>query len=134
MASGRQFVSWIHETDFCRAVDWLIHRDEVSGIVNVAAPNPLTNAEMMRVMRRLCGAPFGLPAAEWMLEVGAFFLRTETELIIKSRRVVPGRLMEDGFDFKFVEFSDAAGDLLGRRNAARNKIDDPQGRSGFETG
>jgi uncharacterized protein (TIGR01777 family) len=111
MGSGRQFVSWIHSEDFCRAVEWLIARDDLSGPVNLAAPNPLPNREMMRLLREACGAPFGLPATEWMLEVGAFFLRTETELILKSRRVVPGRLLASGFQFKFPKLDEALKDL-----------------------
>ena len=112
MGSGRQFVSWMHQEDFCRAVEWLIAHDELSGPVNFAAPNPLPNVEMMRTFRELCGVPFGLPATEWMLEIGAFFLRTETELIIKSRRVVPGRLLASGFEFRFPQFRGAVAELL----------------------
>lgn len=101
MGTGRQFVSWLHQTDFCRAVEWLIAHEEVSGPVNIAAPIPLPNAEMMRLFRELSGVPFGLPATEWMLEIGAFILRTETELILKSRRVIPGKLLGGGFEFHF---------------------------------
>ena len=111
MASGRQYVSWIHEEDFCRAVEWLIAHEELNGPINLAAPNPLTNAEMMRLVRKTCGAPLGLPATQWMLEVGAFFLRTETELIIKSRRVVPGKLLASGFQFHFPQLENALRDL-----------------------
>lgn len=107
MGTGKQFVSWLHEEDFCRAAEWLIHHEEVRGPVNVAAPNPVTNAEMMRLFRELTGRPFGLPAAEWMLEIGAFFLRTETELILKSRRVIPGRLLAGGFEFHFPTMREA---------------------------
>ena len=114
MASGKQYVSWIHESDFCRAVDWLIDHGEFTGPVNLAAPNPVMNSEMMATVRELCGVPFGLPAAAWMLEVGAFFLRTETELIIKSRRVVPGRLLAGGFQFQFTRMRDAMANLLAR--------------------
>ncbi len=111
MGTGRQFVSWIHEEDFCRAVEWLVDHEDLSGPINLAAPNPLTNAEMMRLVRKACGAPFGLPATEWMLEIGAFFLRTETELIIKSRRVVPGKLLASGFQFHFPNLEDALRNL-----------------------
>jgi uncharacterized protein (TIGR01777 family) len=114
LASGKQYVSWIHETDFCRAIDSLIEHDEINGPVNVAAPNPVTNREMMATVRELCGAPFGLPASNWMLEVGAYFLRTETELIIKSRRVMPGRLLSNGFEFRFPELRVALEDLCQR--------------------
>jgi uncharacterized protein (TIGR01777 family) len=100
LAGGRQFVSWIHEEDFCRAVQWLIEHETLSGPVNLAAPNPVPNAEFMAAIRKACGMPFGLPASLWMLEIGAFFLRTETELVIKSRRVVPGKLLASGFAFR----------------------------------
>jgi NAD dependent epimerase/dehydratase family enzyme len=111
---GRQFMSWIHEADFVAAVRWLIDREDVDGVVNLASPNPLPNAEFMRILRKASGAPIGLPATKWMLEIGAAFMRTETELILKSRRVVPTRLLERGFSFKFPTFEDAAGDLWRR--------------------
>jgi len=111
MGTGRQFVSWIHQTDFCRAVDWIIAREDLDGPINIAAPNPVSNAEMLKIVRAACGVPFGLPAAEWMLEFGAFFLRTETELIIKSRRVVPRRLLESGFQFQYPRLREAVEDL-----------------------
>jgi uncharacterized protein len=95
-------------------VSWL-HK-ELVGPANVCAPNPLPNAEMMKVFREVCGAPFGLPATEWMLEIGAFFLRTETELIFKSHRVVPGCLVETGFQFRFPFFKNALEDLLAKRD------------------
>ncbi len=113
MAGGEQFVSWIHHADFSRAIDWLIEQPTLSGCVNLAAPNPLPNHGMMRVLRRVCRAPFslGLPAPRWLLEVGTFFLRTETELVVKSRRVVPDRLLRSGFRFRFEEFEKACLDL-----------------------
>jgi len=109
--AGRQFMSWVHHEDFVAAVRWLIDRNDIDGVVNVASPNPLPNAEFMRLLREACGVSFGLPAHEWMLEIGAVFMRTETELILKSRRVVPGRLLEHGFQFKFPAWNDAARDL-----------------------
>ena len=111
MGDGRQFVSWIHERDFCRAIEWLITHDKFSGVVNLAAPNPVTNAELMRTFRDICRRPIGLPAAKWMLEIGALVLRTETELIIKSRRVIPRRLTESGFSFCFPALRPALEDL-----------------------
>lgn len=110
---GRQYVSWIHERDFVRAVAWLIDHD-VSGPVNLAAPNPLPNAEFMRTLRQAWGTRVGLPASRWMLEVGAFLMRTETELVLKSRRVVPKRLLDAGFAFEFPAWDAAAADLVGR--------------------
>jgi len=117
--SGRQFVSWIHYEDFVAAVRWLIERSDIDGAVNLASPHPLPNAEFMRILRDACGVPFGLPAGDWMLEIGAVFMRTETELILKSRRVVPQRLIECGFTFKFPSWSDAAADLCDQWKAAR---------------
>lgn len=108
---GRQFVSWIHETDFISAIRWIIEHDTVSGPVNLAAPDPLPNADFMRALREAWGIRIGLPAMKWMLEIGAIFLRTETELILKSRRVVPGRLTENGFTFQFPAWPEAARDL-----------------------
>jgi uncharacterized protein (TIGR01777 family) len=113
MGSGDQYVSWIHEVDFCRAVERLITDASLSGPVNLAAPNPLPNREMMRILREAYHRPVGLPAAQWMLEVGAFFLRTETELIIKSRRVVSERLAAAGFEFEYPCFVDAVRQLGG---------------------
>ena len=114
MGSGKQYVSWIHESDFCRAIDWILERDDFAGVVNIAAPNPVTNAEMMRLLREAVGAPFGLPAYEWMLHIGAFVLRTEVELMIKSRRVVPKRLIESGFQFEFPTMQEAFAELTRR--------------------
>ena len=112
--NGRQYISWIHEEDFVRAVYWLINRGEFEGAVNLAAPGPLPNAEFMRVLRQAWGMRFGLPATDWMLEIGARFLRTETELILKSRRVVPRKLPESGFTFLFPDWPEAARELCGR--------------------
>lgn len=108
---GGQYVSWIHHTDFGRAADFLIRREDISGPVNLASPNPVPNREFMAGLRRAWGAPFGLPAPAPLLAIGALFLRTETELILKSRRVVPGRLLESGFKFEFPEWPSAARNL-----------------------
>jgi uncharacterized protein (TIGR01777 family) len=118
--SGKQFMSWIHETDFVRAIEYLIAHEEFAGAVNVAAPGPLPNAEFMQALRQAWGIGFGLPATRWMLEIGVVVLRTETELILKSRRVIPGRLVTSGFRFQFPEWRSAARDLVGRwRNQAK---------------
>jgi uncharacterized protein (TIGR01777 family) len=119
---GRQFMSWIHHEDFIAAVCWLIDRDDVEGAVNLASPNPLPNAEFMQILREACGVRLGLPAREWMLEIGAVFMRTETELILKSRRVVPAKLLEHGFKFKYPYWRDAALDLYRQSSAARDQV------------
>ena len=112
--SGRQFVSWVHETDFVNAVRWLVEREHLSGPVNIAAPNPLPYASFMRTLRRAAGVPIGLPATEWMLKLGAVVMRTDVELILKSRRVIATRLMNDGFEFQFRDWQSAAADLVAR--------------------
>jgi uncharacterized protein (TIGR01777 family) len=111
---GKEFVSWIHDEDFVHSVDWLIQHEDLSGPVNLAAPNPIPNAEFMQTMRKVWGVPVGLPAAEWMLELGAFVLRSETELMLKSRRVIPTRLLQSGFTFRFPAWATAASDLCAR--------------------
>jgi uncharacterized protein (TIGR01777 family) len=112
--SGKQFVSWIHDHDFLRSLDYLIDNEEFDGPMNIASPNPLPNKEFMSALRKVWGTKVGLPAGSWMLELGALFLRSETELILKSRRVVPGRLLASGFQFDFPDWSTAARDLVSR--------------------
>ena len=112
--SGRQYVSWIHDQDFVQSILWLIEHDELDGAVNLTSPNPLRNDQFMNALRKAWGIRIGLPAADWMLEIGAFLLRTETELILKSRRVAPGKLLESGFAFHFPDWNDAARDLCER--------------------
>ena len=114
IAGGRQYISWIHEADFGRSVEWLIDRDDFSGPVNLASPNQIPQREMMRIIRRELGVPFGLPATRRMLEVAAFIHRTEAELIIKSRRVAPARLLAAGFQFRFPRMEDAVREIEGR--------------------
>ena len=113
-SSGEQFISWIHEVDFVRIIQMLIDNPDFFGVVNVCSPGALPNAQFMRELRHACGVRIGLPASKWMLEVGAFFLRTETELILKSRRVAPRRLLDSGFEFKFPRWREAAADLCQR--------------------
>ncbi|HLJ56489.1 MAG TPA: TIGR01777 family oxidoreductase [Chthonomonadaceae bacterium] len=112
--SGRQYVSWIHEADFVRAVAWIIAHERVAGPINLAAPNPVPNAEFMRAIREAWGQRRGLPAPEWLLEVGALFLGTETELVLKSRRVVPRLLLDAGFRFAYPDWPEAAQELCDR--------------------
>lgn len=108
---GKQYVSWIHDADFCGCIDHLISDETLSGPVNVASPNPLPNSQFMSTLRDALGVKLGLPAAKWMLEIGAVFMKTETELLLKSRRVVPGRLLSAGYKFKFPKWQDACCDL-----------------------
>ncbi len=112
LGSGRQFVSWIHEADFARAVEFLIDREEMEGPVNLAAPNPLPNREFMETLRDAWEMPNGFPAPSLLVELGALLMRTESELVLKSRRVIPGRLLDAGFEFEFPEWAEAAEDLV----------------------
>jgi uncharacterized protein len=116
---GRQYISWIHDEDLVAALYFLIERDDLDGAINVAAPEPLPNAEFMRALRQAWGTRVGLPATAWMLELGAVFMRTETELILKSRRVAPGRLLDAGFAFRHPSWPEAARSLCAAWRLAR---------------
>ena len=118
VGDGRQFLSWIHHEDFVGALRWLIDHDDLAGIVNVAAPEPIPQAEFMRVLRRAMRMPLGLSGTSWMMEIAALLHGTESELILKSRRVVPTRLVESGFSFKFPSWPEAAADLVMRPRLA----------------
>ena len=111
---GNQFVSWVHDVDFIRAIEFLVAHCELDGVVNICSPNPLPNGDFMRAIRDSWGTRLGLPAKPWMLEIAAFFHRTETELLLKSRRVIPTRLLDAGFKFQFPEWPAAARDLMKR--------------------
>jgi hypothetical protein len=115
VAGGTQYISWIHEYDFVRAVCHLLSDDRLDGAVNLASPGPVPQREFMRALRKAWRVPFGLPATAWMAEVGAFVLRSDTELLLKSRRVVPARLLEAGFEFGYERWPDAAAELVARR-------------------
>ncbi|WP_433833845.1 TIGR01777 family oxidoreductase [Flavobacterium anhuiense] len=109
--SGNQFVSWIHEEDFANAVDFIIQK-EMTGVVNVVSPEPIRNVDFMEKLRKAVGFPFGIPLNKFFLEIGSFFIRTETELVLKSRNVIPKRLLEKGFRFKFGDIDEALKNLL----------------------
>lgn len=106
MGSGKQMVSWIHIDDWCGSIEWMIDNKSANGAYNLASPNAISNEDMMKLIRKEVGVCFGLPAYEWMLEIGAFFMRTETELIVKSRWVYPERLLDEGFEFEKPKFED----------------------------
>ncbi|OIK23707.1 TIGR01777 family oxidoreductase [Streptomyces malaysiense] len=114
VAGGAQYVSWIHEHDLVRAVEFLMDREDITGPVNLATPHPLPQRAFMRDLRSAWGVPVGLPATRWMAEAGAFVLRSDTELLLKSRRVVPGRLTRAGFDFRYPRWPQAADELVRR--------------------
>lgn len=112
IGDGSQYVSWIHDADFARVIDHLISRDHVTGAINIASPGPISNSVFMRILRAAWGNRLSIPAPRPILEVGTLLLRTESELVLKSRRVVPRRLLNDGFAFRFPHWDDAARDLV----------------------
>jgi uncharacterized protein (TIGR01777 family) len=122
IGSGRQFVSWMHDLDYCRATDLLLAQPEITeetgGIVNMTAPEPLPNRDFMRALRQAWHMPIGLPAAEWMIAIGTFLMRSESELVLKSRRVVPTLLLKHGFEFAYPAWPAAAQDLVSRMRGA----------------
>lgn len=109
--SGKQFISWIHEKDFARAVELIIEK-ELSGSINVVSPKPIRNEVFMKKLQKAIGIPFGLPISKSMLELGAKIIKTETELVLKSRNVIPKRLTENGFEFEFAELDKTFKNLL----------------------
>jgi uncharacterized protein (TIGR01777 family) len=112
IAGGKQYISWIHQTDFVSALNFLIEHVEIDGPINLCAPNPIPQKDFMSILRSKWNIPIGLPAFKWMTQIGAFLLRTDTELILKSRRVVPQRLLDAGFQFQFANWSEAAENLV----------------------
>ena len=99
--NGRQYVSWVHELDVARSTEWFADNPELQGIFNCTAPYAIKNTDLMQVIRKEYGYPFGLPAPEWLLNAGAIVIGTETELLLKSRWVMPKRLLDSGFEFQF---------------------------------
>ncbi|MEC4004523.1 TIGR01777 family oxidoreductase [Flavobacterium sp. SUN052] len=98
--NGNQFISWIHEKDFARAIEFIIEK-ELIGVVNLISPKPIANSDFMTKLRHEMKIPFGLPTPTILLKIGAKIIGTETELVLKSRNVIPKRLQENGFTFEF---------------------------------
>jgi uncharacterized protein len=114
--NGEQYVSWVHEQDTARCMEWLFDRPEMDGVINCTAPTPIKNKMFMSYIRQACHMPLALPAPEWLLKIGAIVIGTETELILKSRWVLPQRLTDDGFVFKFPEAKAAVENILNKAN------------------
>jgi uncharacterized protein len=117
--NGDQFMSWIHERDFCRAIDWLHKNEGASGIYNLTSPRPIPNRIFMHQLRNALKTKWGISLSRTLLEIGAVLIRTETELILKSRKVYPQRLLNEGFVFEFSDTKEALEDLCSvepRRN------------------
>lgn len=116
---GNQYCSWLHENDFVKIIDHILNHENMDGIYNVTSPSPISNNQLMKTLRRVLNVPFGIPLPTWLLEFGARLIGTETELILKSRRVVPKRLLEEGYRFEFSTVDKALEDLLTREKRLR---------------
>ncbi len=110
--SGGQQFSWIHIQDFCRAVEFIMKDHQIEGAINLSAPFPVTNHYFQQNLRKRLGMRIALNLPEWMLRFGAFFMGTETELVLKSRYVVPDRLLRKRFRFKFARIELALRQLV----------------------
>ena len=108
---GDQYVSWLHEKDFVSIIDFIIAHEEIQGVYNLAAPNPIPNKDFMKTLRQTHNVRVGIPMPAWLLTAGAFLIRTEPELILKSRRVVPTKLLASGYQFHFTDIRSALADL-----------------------
>ena len=110
--NGEQYFSWVHEDDLIAAIDFVYNHKEIQGAVNIASPYPETNKKVMYLLRKSLNVPFGIPMPKFLLELGAFIINTETELILKSRNVIPGVLLDNGFVFKYPRLDQALEDLI----------------------
>jgi uncharacterized protein len=109
---GNQIFSWIHINDLYGIISFMIEHEEVSGVFNASAPNPVNNKTLMQQLRRIAGNSFGIPIPAWLLKIGAVLIRTETELVLKSRWVIPERLLTAGFQFRYAHVEDALKEIL----------------------
>ena len=117
--NGKQMYSWVHIMDVCKAIEFVFGNEEAQGVYNLSAPNPVTNQEFMQTLRKATGTFFGLPAYTWMLKIGAAIIGTETELILKSRWVLPARLLQEGFQFEYPYLKEALENII--KNVPRKK-------------
>ena len=116
IGSGKQYISWIHEEDFVRVIDFVIAKDEIEGMMIVAGPEPVTNKEFMKTIRQAAGMPIGIPSPSFLVEIGTFILRTESELLLMGRRVMPERLIDKGFEFKYPSLREALLEIISRKD------------------
>jgi len=110
--NGQQMYSWIHIEDCCRIIEWLFKQKEVEGPINFCSPFPVSNKIFMHALRKATGTSFGLPAYAWMIKIGTALIGTEPELALNSSWVLPTRLTEMGFQFKFPYIHDAFEDII----------------------
>lgn len=108
---GNQLMSWIHIDDFCEAVNFIIENENFEGAINITAPKSLSNEDMMGQIRKKIKVSFGIPSPVWLLELASVFIKTETELMLKSRNVYPEILLENDFKFRYDTFEKALEEL-----------------------
>ena len=120
--SGKQMYSWVHIEDTCRMIEWINKHKELEGTYNCCSPNPLTNELFMETLRSVTKTKLGLPAFEWMLKLGAVLIGTETELVLKSRWVVPAKILETGFIFKYALLNDALHNVIANTPKKQYKL------------
>lgn len=112
--NGKQMYSWVHIEDVCRMTAWIYEHQEIEGVYNCSSPNPVSNSEFMKTLREVTGHSIGFPAYSWMLKIGAAVIGTETELILKSRWVLPTKILKSGFQFKYPGLKDALEDIISK--------------------
>ena len=112
VAGGKQYISWIHLADFVRAMEFVMSNEDIKGVINVSSPHPLPQGEAMSHVRAACGAKIYFPITKWMSEIGAVFLKTDSQLVLKSRRVVPKKLLSHGFQFQFPNWPQAVSEII----------------------
>jgi len=117
--SGKQMYSWVHITDTCRMIDWIDGHTALEGTYNCSSPEPVSNRIFMQKLRAATGHVIGLPAYTWMLKIGAAIIGTEPELILKSRWVLPTKILATGFQFKYASLTSAIKDIIDK--TPRNK-------------
>jgi uncharacterized protein (TIGR01777 family) len=110
--NGKQYVSWIHIEDFCRAIEFFITNNNSNGAYNLSTINPITNDTLMKTFRKKMNIPFGIPSPDFILKLGAFVIGTEPELVLKSRRVVPKKILDEGFIFLHPTIDSAIENLI----------------------
>ena len=110
--NGNQMFSWIHIEDLYNVILFVQQHKEISGVLNTSAPNPVNNKTLMELMRKYVGVPVGLPTPAWLLKMGAVIIKTETELVLKSRWVIPERLLNAEFEFKYPTMAEALKNIL----------------------
>ena len=112
--NGKQMYSWVHVEDTCRMIEWMAEHNELEGTFNCSSPDPVSNSTFMQQLRKITNTKIGLPAYEWMLKIGAAIIGTETELILKSRWVLPTKILQTGFQFKYALLEDALKNIISK--------------------